>query len=75
MAVTFVCGLLMRSAVWRVGPRLDLQARDGILLVGLVWTLLPLFASLPLLAYFNDTAMPTMAWKSSTNGMSITQWP
>ena len=23
----------------------------------------------------SDTAMPTMAWKSSTNGMSITQWP
>lgn len=48
MAVTLVAGMLMRSAVWKVGKDLDLQARDGILLVGMAWTLLPLFAAMPL---------------------------
>lgn len=75
MGVTFVCGLLMRSAVWRVGPRLDLQARDGILLVGLAWTLLPLFASLPLMLHFSDTATPmsfTDAYFEAMSGLTTT---
>lgn len=58
LAATLSVGLVMRSAVRRVGHHLDLQARDGILLVGLSWTLLPLFASMPLMLYFNDTATP-----------------
>ena len=58
MLATLVVGLVMRSAVWRVGKELDLQARDGILLVGLAWTLLPLFAALPLWIYFAGTAAP-----------------
>ena len=58
MLATLVVGLLMRSAVWRVGKELDLQARDGILLVGLAWTVLPLFAALPLWIYFGQTSAP-----------------
>ena len=58
MLVTLLAGLLMRTAVWRVGRDVDLQARDGILLVGLAWTLLPLFAALPLWIYFAGTATP-----------------
>lgn len=49
---TLVVGLLMRSVSWWRPGKVDLQARDGILLVGLVWTLLPVFASLPLMVYF-----------------------
>lgn len=36
----------------------ELRARDGILLVGLVWTLLPLIASLPFWLYFAQTPKP-----------------
>lgn len=49
---TLVVGLLMRSVSWWRPGKVDLQARDGILLVGMVWTLLPVFASLPLMVYF-----------------------
>ena len=58
MLATLVIGALMRAAVWRVGQKIDLQARDGILLVGLAWTLLPFFAALPLWIYFADTPTP-----------------
>ncbi|MEX1166500.1 MAG: potassium transporter TrkG [Hydrogenophaga sp.] len=58
MLATLVIGAAMRTAVWRVGKTLDLQARDGILLVGLGWTLLPLFAAFPMWLYFADTATP-----------------
>ena len=75
MLVTFAFGLLMRSAVWKVGRQLELQTRDGILLVGLVWTLLPLFASLPLLLYFSGTAAPmsfTDAYFEAISGLTTT---
>jgi trk system potassium uptake protein TrkH len=75
MLVTFGFGLLMRSAVWKVGRQLELQTRDGILLVGLVWTLLPLFASLPLLLYFSGTAAPmsfTNAYFEAISGLTTT---
>ncbi|HEY9094661.1 MAG TPA: potassium transporter TrkG [Hydrogenophaga sp.] len=58
MAVTLLAGALMRSAVRKVGKDLDLQARDGILLVGLSWTMLPLFAAMPLWLYFSETPTP-----------------
>lgn len=51
--LAMVIGLLMRLAVLKVGRQPDLQARDGILLVGLVWTLLPIVACVPLLVYFH----------------------
>ena len=56
-----VCALvgLSLSALGRHGVRADeLQSRDGILLVGLVWTLLPLIACLPFLLHFAQTPQP-----------------
>jgi trk system potassium uptake protein TrkH len=46
-AFTTACG----AALWRVTRRFrrELQAKDGFLLVNLVWTLLPAFAALPLM--------------------------
>jgi trk system potassium uptake protein TrkH len=44
--VTAVCGLLMSLATRRF--RRELQPRDGFVLVGLVWLLLPAFGALPL---------------------------
>ena len=35
MLVTLLAGLLMRTAVWRVGRDVDLQASEGSLQVGL----------------------------------------
>jgi trk system potassium uptake protein len=58
MGVTLAAGLAMRAAVWRVGRHLDLQARDGILLVGVAWTLLPFFAAMPMWIYFAGTTAP-----------------
>ncbi|HEY0663350.1 MAG TPA: TrkH family potassium uptake protein, partial [Thiobacillaceae bacterium] len=51
-AVTLVAGL----ALWLVGLRWkrELKVRDGFLLVMLVWTGLPAFATLPLLIYAPD---------------------
>lgn len=75
MLFTFVCGLLMRTAVLKVGSHLELQTRDGILLVGLVWTLLPLFAALPLLLYFGSTETPlsfTDAYFEAMSGLTTT---
>ena len=45
-AVTFACGLAMSLATLRF--RRELQPRDGFVLVGLTWLLLPLFGALPL---------------------------
>src|SRR5437660_8517006 len=55
--ITFVSG----AALWVAtrSRQAELQTRDGFLLVALVWTVLPAFATLPLLMYmpeldFND---------------------
>lgn len=75
MAATFATGAFMRLAVYKVGHKLELQTRDGILLVGLVWTLLPLSASLPLLQYFHLAGAPisfTDAYFESMSGLTTT---
>jgi trk system potassium uptake protein TrkH len=75
IGVTLLAGLVMRSAVWIVGRKLELQKRDGILLVGLVWTLLPLFACLPLLQYFSQAGTPmnfTAAYFEAMSGLTTT---
>ena len=75
MAATFAVGAFMRLAVYKVGHKLELQTRDGILLVGLVWTLLPLSASLPLLQYFHNVGAPisfTDAYFEAMSGLSTT---
>lgn len=45
--LTAVCGVLMSLATRRF--RRELQPRDGFLLVGMTWIVLPLFGALPLL--------------------------
>ena len=45
--VTFACGLLMSGLTRRF--RRELQPRDGFLLAGLTWFVLPLFGALPLM--------------------------
>jgi trk system potassium uptake protein TrkH len=47
LAATLVCGLVLWLATFH--ERRELQVRDGFLLVALVWTVLPAFATLPLL--------------------------
>ncbi len=76
MLLTVLCGGLLHLLA-RVGGggRDDLQARDGILLVGLAWTVLPLFASLPLLLYFSGTNAPmtfTAAYFEAMSGLTTT---
>lgn len=51
LALTVAGGAALWAATRR--HRRELQPRDGVLLVVLTWTVLPLFASLPLLLYFN----------------------
>ena len=50
--------------------RMDLQARDGILLVGLAWTCLPVFAALPLMVYFHGAGQPLSFTKAYFEAMS-----
>jgi trk system potassium uptake protein TrkH len=58
MAACALIGLTL-LALARSGMRSDeLKSRDGILLVGLVWTLLPLIACMPFLLYFAQTPQP-----------------
>jgi trk system potassium uptake protein TrkH len=47
MSVTLLAGALLWAATRRAGR--ELQVRDGFLLVALVWTVLPAFATLPLM--------------------------
>lgn len=75
IAATFVLGLALRSAVFMVGRNLELQTRDGILLVGLVWTLLPLCASFPLLIHFAQVGTHlsfTDAYFEAMSGLTTT---
>lgn len=75
MVAALVAGLLMRTATFKVGRQPDLQARDGILLVGLVWTLLPAVASVPFLTYFQSIGRPisfTDAYFESISALTTT---
>jgi trk system potassium uptake protein TrkH len=55
--------------------RRELQPRDGVLLVSLVWTILPAFATLPLIFYFQTTPAPlsvTDAYFEAMSGLTTT---
>lgn len=64
--------------LWLVGGRgrgRELIPRDGILLVVSVWTLLPLFACIPLLVYFQRVGAPisfTDAYFETMSGLTTT---
>ncbi len=65
--------LISGGALWLFtrGGRAELQPRDGFLLVALVWTILPAFATLPLLLFlpnlsFTDAYFETMSGFTTT---------
>lgn len=73
IGITFVSGALM----WAVSRRYrrELQPRDGVMLVSSVWTLLPLFASLPMWLYFRQMGRPlsfTDAYFEAMSGLTTT---
>jgi trk system potassium uptake protein len=69
MGETIACGLLLRLGTRRY--RADLQIRDGFLLVVLVWTVLPVFAALPLLHYLPGLSI-TDAYFECMSGVTTT---
>lgn len=75
LAVCAVLGMLLLVGGRRRWRESDLQARDGILLVGLVWTLLPLLACLPLLLHFYAAGQPmgfARAYFETMSGLTTT---
>src|SRR5258706_6442324 len=67
--ITFVSGAILW--VLTRSRQAELQTRDGFLLVALVWTVLPAFATLPLLMYmpelsFTDAYFETVAALTTT---------
>ncbi|MBT9566791.1 MAG: TrkH family potassium uptake protein [Thiobacillus sp.] len=74
-ALTFLAGV----ALWLVGRRWrrELKARDGFLLVILVWACLPAFAAVPFLVYappmsFTDAYFETMSALTTTGATVMT---
>jgi len=76
-AFTTTCGLILWQATR--GYRRELQAKDGFLLVNLVWTLLPAFAAAPLMftvpditwtkAYFEAMSALTATGSTALSGL------
>ncbi len=66
-----VATLLVGAVLWLGTRRLrrELQVRDGFLLVALVWTALPAFATLPLLIYFPGLSF-TDAYFEAVSGLT-----
>ncbi len=69
LLTTAGCGLALLLATRRF--RRELQARDGFLLVTLVWTVLPAFATLPLLLQLPDVSV-TDAYFEAMSGLTAT---
>ena len=68
--ITFGAG----AALWfatRKQERKELQPRDGFLLVSLVWTTLPAFATLPLIFHIGDLSF-TDAYFETVSGLTTT---
>ncbi len=66
---TFAAGALMRLATMH--RKRELQPRDGFLLVFLVWTILPAFATLPLMLHIPDLSF-TDAYFETVSGITTT---
>ena len=69
IASAFFTGLVL-WLLTRRGKR-ELQTRDGFLLVVLIWTALPVFSAIPLLAYLPDLAF-TDAYFEAVSGLTAT---
>ena len=65
---TLACGLLLFLGLYR--ETREIKVRDGFLLVVLVWTVLPLFACLPLLLHLDISF--TDAYFEATSGLTAT---
>jgi trk system potassium uptake protein TrkH len=69
--LTLACGLALWLGLRK--HRGELHPRDGVVLVSLTWVLLPLFASLPLLAAFHQLGHPigfTHAYFEAVSGLT-----
>lgn len=76
-AGALVLTLFSGIALWAVSrrSRRELKPRDGVLLVVLTWTVLPLYASLPLFGYFHQAGAPisfTDAYFEAMSGLTTT---
>ncbi len=69
IVITLACGALLFFGCRR--ERRELQTRDGFLLVSLVWTVLPAFATLPLLIYIPGLSF-TDAYFEAVSGLTTT---
>ncbi|MDD5365416.1 MAG: potassium transporter TrkG [Gallionellaceae bacterium] len=74
VAITVGTGLLLWLLTLR--DRSELKYRDGFLLVVLIWTILPLFAALPLLIYlpglsFTDAYFETVSGLTTTGATTL----
>lgn len=67
--ITFAAGALMR--VTTLHRKRELQPRDGFLLVFLVWTILPAFATLPLMLHIPGLSF-TDAYFETVSGVTTT---
>ena len=75
LLITGACGLVLYFGARRF--RRELQPRDGFLLVTLVWTVLPAFATLPLMFYlpgmsFTDAYFETVSGLTTTGATVMT---
>lgn len=69
IVITFASGVLMRLTTMH--RKRELQPRDGFLLVFLVWTVLPAFATLPLLLHLDELSF-TDAYFETVSGITTT---
>jgi len=69
LVLTFGCG----AGLWVItrGHEGELEIRDGFLLVALTWTLLPAFATLPLMIYLPELSF-TDAYFETVSGLTTT---
>ena len=69
--------VLLGATLWALTRRFqrELQARDGVLLVVMAWSVLPVFGALPLLSYFDEAGAPiswTDAYFEAVSGLTTT---
>jgi len=67
MGITLLAGAALWGATHRAGR--ELQVRDGFLLVALVWTVLPAFATLPLMLQLRELSF-TDAFFEAVSGLT-----
>jgi trk system potassium uptake protein len=71
IVITASSGLLLWLVTRYGARRRELQPRDGFLLVALVWSILPAFATLPLMLYLPELSF-TDAYFETVSGMTTT---